>query len=97
MFGSYMNTTEVHEAEYSTFGTVENYIGLNGNNNDQSVAELTSIYPDADGHIRFTVTPGATSADIYKISYINAMAIMIPGIVKVIPFEPVAEGWYFHD
>ena len=92
MFGSYMNTTEVHEAEYSTFGTVENYIGLNGNNNDQSVAELTSIYPDADGHIRFTVTPGATSADIYKISYINAMAIMIPGIVKVIPFEPVAEG-----
>lgn len=92
MFGSYMNTTEVHEAEYSTFGTVENYIGLNGNNNDQSVAELTSIYPDADGHIRFTVTPGATSADIYKIGYINAMAIMIPGIVKVIPFEPVAEG-----
>lgn len=53
-----LHTTEVHEAEYSTFGTVENYIGLNGNNNDQSVAELTSIYPDADGHIRFTVTLG---------------------------------------
>ncbi len=92
MFGSYMNATEVHEAEYSTFGAVENYIGLNGNNNDQSVAELTSIYPDADGRIRFTVTPGATSADTYKVGYINAMAIMVPGIVKVIPFEPVAEG-----
>ena len=92
MFGSYMNATEVHEAEYSTFGTVENYIGLNGNNNDHSIAELSSIYPDADGHIRFTVTPGATSADTYKTGYINAMAIMVPGIVKVVPFEPVAEG-----
>ncbi|WP_455584786.1 DUF4886 domain-containing protein [Bacteroides sp.] len=92
MFGSYMNATEVHEAEYSTFGIVENYIGLNGNNNDKSVAELSSIYPDAEGNIRFTVTPGATSADTYKIGFINAMAIMVPSIVKVVPFEPVTEG-----
>lgn len=90
IFGSKANADETYEAEYSTFGKSDNFIALNCNNNTTKTASLPSVMPDADGRIRFTVTPGATSEDTYKVGYINAMTIMVPAMIDVVPFEPVA-------
>ena len=92
MYGSITGATETHEAEYSTFGASDNFIGLDANDNTSATATLPAVRPDADGRIRFTVTPGATSVDTYKIGYINAMSIMVPGETEVVPFEPTSEG-----
>lgn len=90
-FGSLTNAAEVYEAEYSTFGRTDNFIALNCNNNTSLTATLSGVYAAADGSLRITVTPGATSADRYKVGYINAMAIMVPAMIDIEPFEPVAK------
>lgn len=90
IFGSRANATEVYEAEYSTFGKTDNFIALNCNNNTSQTATLPGVMADADGRLRFTVTPGATSEDTYRTGYINAMSIMVPAMTDIVPFEPVA-------
>lgn len=91
IFGSMANSTETFEAEYSMFGKNDNFIALNCNNNTSQIATLPNVMATDDGTLRFTVTPGATSEDTYKIGYINAMAIMVPAMIEVVPFEPVAQ------
>lgn len=91
IFASRANATEVYEAEYSSFGKTDNFIALNADNNTSRTATLPSVSPDESGKLRFTVTPGATSEDRYKVGYINAMAIMVPTMVDIVPFEPVAK------
>ena len=91
IFGSKANATETYEAEYSTFGKTDNFIALNCNNNTTQTATLPSVMSDAAGRLRFTVTPGATSEDTYKIGYINAMTILVPAMIDIRPFEPVAQ------
>lgn len=91
VFASKDNATEVFEAEYSSFGKSDNFIALNANNNSTRLAVLPTVIPASDGTLRFTVTPGATSEDTYKIGYINAMAIMVPAMIDITPFEPVAK------
>lgn len=91
IFGSKANATETYEAEYSTFGKSDNFIALNCNNNTSRTATLPGVSPDADGNLRFTVTPGATSEDTYKLGYINAMTILVPAMIDVVPFEPMAQ------
>ncbi len=90
-FASLTDATETHEAEYSVFGKTDNFIALNANDNSTRLATLPSVTPDANGSLRVTVTPGATSEDQYKIGYLNAMAIMVPAMVDITPFEPVAK------
>lgn len=91
IFGSKANASETYEAEYSTFGKSDNFIALNCNNNRTHTATLPDVMSDADGRLRFTVTPGATSEDTYKVGYINAMTIMVPAMIDIKPFEPVAK------
>lgn len=91
IFGSKLNSTETYEAEYSTFGKSDNFIALNCNDNATRIAILPSVMADSEGQLRFTVTPGATSEDTYKIGYINAMTIMVPTMIDIKPFEPVAQ------
>jgi hypothetical protein len=91
MYGSKKSDNEVYETEYSTFGATDNFIALNCDNNSSNIAKLEGIKPDSEGVINFTVTPGATSEDSYKLGFINAMAVMLPDTKVVVPFEPVAK------